>query len=393
MSHSLTDPSKGAQPAQEETHNTNGPSSKETRPESPIAAAIDNYLHRIRDIQVCLVRYMPLAITQMHTTIDKVKEQLDVATKLLAAEDRPTQVKGIRMSLSAIRRTERLRRTQLPQVLESSLFLGIFSAFDVFTGDLLRAIYTKKPDLFKGIKREVPFSDILQYSSLQELQTKVLEDEIETFRRKSYVEQFEFLERTFGLSLTKFQEWSAFVEFGQRRNLFTHCGGAISQQYLDICKANGVGIDNSLKAGDKVQLGGKYLIPCTEVMMEVGLMLGQTLWRKILPDEYELANKHLNDVLYQSLLLEHWNRAIIFGHFAQSEMIRKTSSDIDRKVATVNLAIALKFSGKNDDSLRLLSETDWSSALPELKLANAVLHDEFEAAAKIMLMIGKRGEY
>jgi hypothetical protein len=206
-------------------------SASPSKPEpSPISVAIDNFLHRALDIRACLLTYMPQALAMMNQRTAKAKQELDEAAALLNDPDRATQIQAIKTILPAIRRIERHTRSRIPDVLQASLFLGLFSAFDAFTGELLKAIYTKKPELFKNIRREVTISEIMQHSSLQTLQAKILDEEIEAFRRKSYVEQFDDLEKMFGITLKKFAEWPAFVEYGQRRNLFTHCDGVVSEQ-------------------------------------------------------------------------------------------------------------------------------------------------------------------
>jgi len=74
-------------------------------------------------------------------------------------------------------------------------------------------------------------------------------------------------------------------------------------------------------------------------------------------------------------------------------MVAKFQSDLRQKICRVNLAIALKF-GKGDDNAakRLLDCMDISAALPEFKLAKAVLNDDFAEAAEVMLAIGKAGQ-
>ncbi len=367
------------------------PSTDAPEPQT-MAGIIDSYLHRVLDFQHCLITYMPMVIKYSKESYEKSKKALDEAIELTKADDKALQVQGIKKAAPALRRLRRSAMSRAPYVLESSLFLGLFSAFDAFTGDLLTCIYKKKPQLFKGINRQMPVAEILQHDSFDKLQNAILEQEIESFRRKSYVEQFEDLERTFGISLKKFKEWPSFVEHGQRRNLMTHCDGVVSEQYIKVCSENGYKFDEKVKVGDTIRLGPKYLIPCSEIMMEVGLMLGQTLWRKLFPEETTEAEGHLNLAIYESLAMEHWNRAIIFGEFAQSEMIQKTSSELARKISLVNCAIALKATGKKVEAETLMSKIDWSSSINEFKLAKEVIFEDYKEASEIMLKIGQKGE-
>jgi hypothetical protein len=123
--------------------------------------------------------------------------------------------------------------------------------------------------------------------------------------------------------------------------------------------------------------------------MDAGVMLAHTLWRKVLSGELELADKYLNDLIYEFLQAEQWTDARRVAEFRVAQ--KKTSSDLSQKMAIVNLAIAHKFSG-SDKYKGLLKKIDWSSSAPEFKMASAVLLDDFDSAGRIMQAIGKEGE-
>lgn len=363
---------------------------KNVRPQHPILAAIDRFLQRARDIETIARVYMPLSFSRRRKRLEALKLELTEVVDLINSGDEATLGVGMRRFQKALRDVDRLRQSQVPQVLESSLFLGLFSAYDAYTGELLTAIYKKKPALFRSIGTSVTVGEIMGFASLEELQDSILQDEIESFRRKSYIDQFSDLESKFGVSLREFERWPQFVECGQRRNLVTHCGGIVSEQYLEICKREGVALDKELAIGSQLRLGGKYFLPACALMMEVGLKLGQTLWRKVFPEELEEADKHLQAVIYDALQDELWQRAKTFAEFATSQ--KRMGSDVDKKIALVNLAIALKFGGDPTAAATLLSSVDWSAASNDFKLAERVLMDEFGEAATIVRRIGKAGD-
>lgn len=358
----------------------------------PIAAAINLFLHRTQDIKACLAQFIPVAIQEQSLAFDKLKIDLKDAGELLQSTDGLNKVTGLSRTLKAMRSLDRLSNSHIPKMLETSLFIGMFSAYDAYIGQLIRAIYERNPELFTKINRQIQVSELTNFQSIEEILSHIVEDEIEAFRRKSYVEQFAELETSFGLQLRKFERWPDFVECSQRRNLFTHCDGVVSQQYLAVCKAEGYKFQEPVVIGDQLLLGGKYFVPKCELMMEVGLKLGQTLWRKLFPDELVEADKHLNHVVYNALHFEHWGRATVFARFATSLDISRKSSDLYKKMATVNLAIALKCSGEPQEAKALLDQSDWSGSLNEFKLAEAILNERFEDAVSVMKRIGKAGE-
>ncbi|MCA1623945.1 MAG: hypothetical protein LC778_09125 [Acidobacteria bacterium] len=188
-----------------------------------------------------------------------------------------------------------------------------------------------------------------------------------------------------------FERWSQFVECGQRRNLITHNDGVVSEQYLKMCSKEGYIFTNPVAVGDKLGLNPSYFLKSCELMMEVAFKLGQTLWRKIFTNELSDADDHAIEVIYEDCLqTESWDRAIVFTEFIIKQ--KNLSSDQSRKINTINLAIALKFSGKKEQADKVLSSIDWSGSSADLKLAEAVLSDKFDNAAEIMERFGKQGE-
>ncbi|HYD77792.1 hypothetical protein [Ramlibacter sp.] len=294
--------------------------------------------------------------------------------------------------LDATRQLKEFPGTQMIHTLEKSLFTQLFSEFDSFTGTLLAAIYTSKSDLLKSISREVSFADLLQFENLDAVKLNMLEKEIETFRRDSYVEQFASLEKKFGLKLREFREWGEFVELSQRRNLLTHCGGKVSEQYLLICEREGCRFEKRPVLGEVLRVDAKYFYRATRLIMKVGFMLTHTLWRKLFPNEVELQSRAMSDAIYSVLQQKRWRLAAELAEFSLTDAMRKNVQEIHLRVRVVNAAIALKFSDRNEEALRLLDSMDWSASYRDFKLAIAVMNDDFDGAADIMRQIGKNGE-
>ncbi|MHB1292513.1 MAG: hypothetical protein ACYCY5_10050 [Sulfuricella sp.] len=368
----------------------NEPGTSPFKQSNEIGEAITRFLHSARDIKWSCRVFIPKAGNLMKSRYDDAKEHINKGEALLASSVAVERVHGIKQMQEAMRKVERLSYSRIPEVLETSLFLSLFSAFDVYTGELLSAVYKRKPELFGKLNRKVELVDVLTANSIEELKRSVLEEEIETFRRKSYVEQFAELESTFGLTLRAFDRWPEFVECAQRRNLLTHCGGIVSEQYLKICKTENYPEKDLPSVGEKLGLGGKYFLPRCELMIEVGLKLGQTLWRKVLPNEIAEADKHLHHTQYDALFSHNWDRAKVFGEFAVSQ--HKVSSEIEKRLSIINYCIALKFSGDEAGAQRALNKIDWSASTNDFRLAEAVLQDRFEDAAALMVKIGKSGE-
>lgn len=359
-------------------------------PTHPIALAIEAYLHAARDVKFALRTFMPVAQEFEANGRKQITELVEQAGVLMNSGDPGKGAYGAKLAMQAIRGAARYKFSDVSKILEQSLFLSLFSAFDVFTGDLLRAMYTRKPELLDTLNRSIPLKDVLSAPSIESLKSAVLDDEIETFRRKSYSEQFDALEGWFKIPLKKFDKWPMFIEASQRRNLLTHCGGLVSEQYRAVCKKEGVTAATIAPVGERLGLGPDYLMPICELMMEVGLKLGQTLWRKILPEELDSADEHLHSAVYDALAVEQWARAETFSVFFVAQ--HKLSSDLKRRMAVMNLGIALRHLEKTTELKKLLGDFDWSASLPEFHLAEAILLSNYDAAAALMRKIGPQGQ-
>jgi len=354
-----------------------------------IASIINEYVHSVLDMRECVERLVPLATKQLKEETNKFSRTLDKGIKLLDDSEN-TKILAIKTISEGIRLSKRLKNTKLSKILIKSLFINLFSEFDKLTGDFISIIYSKRPDLFNTINKEIPLSEVLQMDSLDSLKAQVLDDEIESIRRKSYVDQFKYLEKRFSIKLTKFETWPLFVEASQRRNLFTHCDGVISQQYLKICNEVGHKGHEDNNVGDQLEIDDKYFYTACLVLTEVGVMLSQTLWRTVLPDEIADADKQLQGLIYDFLEWEDWGVAIRLSKFARN--LPKHSDEMARRIIIINNAIALSAIDKKDAAIRLIQKEDWSAMIPDFKLAVSVIEENNEEAIKLMNKIGKKGE-
>lgn len=123
---------------------------------------------------------------------------------------------------------------------------------------------------------------------------------------------------------------------------------------------------------------------------QVGIMLGQTLWRKVVNEEIEEADRHLNEKIFDFLHEEEWTNAIIIATFAQN--LRNNSTESTERIFLINHAIALNAIDKKKEAKDLLNTKDWSATLLDFKLAYAVINYDYDEAQKIMIKIGKQGE-
>lgn len=357
-----------------------------------ISEVIDSFLHRVLDIEDCAQQFIPMARNSFNENADRLKSELDECQKLLEEEtDQDKRLIGARNIRKCIREIDRHNNSAPMVVLEKSLFISLFSAFDKYIGDLIAVLYARNPELYQNLNRELPLSEALQYTTIEELRDVVLDKEIESIRRKSYIEQFSDLEKRFSIKLTKFDSWPSFIEASQRRNLFTHCDGIVSKQYLDVCKSVHYKPDKKYNnIGDQLGLGAKYFYGTCHLLTEVAVMLGQTLWRKIEPENIEQADSNLNSLVFDYLHMESWGKSISLSKFALG--LPRISDDQMERIFTVNYAIALNAIGKNSAAKNILDKKDWTATSYDFRLAYSVVCGDFEKSGELMTRLGKEGE-
>lgn len=358
----------------------------------PLAEAVADFMQRIEDIYFAVTAMVPATaelLTRRAKKLDKVLA--DAEEKIRTGSPSEAASAGAAI-VDAGHQSERIYRSRLPSVVERSLFVNLYSEYDFFFGVILRELYRRRPDLLAALSKQISFDELIKFESIESIKNSVLEAEIDSIRREGYVEQFSILHKKFGLPLTKFQEWPDFVESAQRRNLLVHCGGHVSEQYLQVCDAAGYKFEVRPKVGDCLTIGQPYFEKSAGLVARVGFMLVHTLWRKVLPTECERANDDLNDQIYRLLCAKRWRTAAELGTFSLSDPMLNGATDMQKRIRLVNTAIALKNQKRIDEMNKLLSSVDWSASVRDFRFAVCILKDQLEDAVSVMKQIGKRGE-
>lgn len=204
-------------------------------------------------------------------------------------------------------------------VLPRSLQVALVSQYDAFLGGLLRALIYLRPEILKTSGTTLTFEELTQFVSLDDARDFVLENEIETMLRKSHAEQFKFLENKFGIELRKdLPEWPVFVELTERRNLFVHAGGIVSNQYLSNCREHGAQLEQEVKVGKQLYISLEYFRSSYHTLFQIGVKLSQVLWRKVAPQAAEEADSNLADITYGLLREGRYPLATVLLDFADT---------------------------------------------------------------------------
>ena len=289
---------------------------------------------------------------------------------------------------------EKVETTDLAyNLLPINFVVSFVSQYDAYLGGLIRTMFISKPEFLNSSEKNILFSELIKFESIEEAREFIIEKEVESVLRESHLKQFKWLENKLGITLRKdLPSFSEFIEITERRNLFVHCNGIISRQYLEVCKENDVKNIDKAKLGQKLNANPAYFNKCYMVLFEIGVKLGQVIWRKLQPDDIESADAHLNNVCYQLLIKGHNRLALNLLTFA-TDTLKKHHDQEMLCILTINKALAHYLSDKKDDCKKVLEKHDWSATNDKFKLAIAVLREEYENAIELMKSIGTSNKH
>lgn len=268
----------------------------------------------------------------------------------------------------------------------------LIAQYDCFVGRLVGCCLEAKPEMLSATDKVLTYGQILSFGSLEDAQRALIHKEVESVLRSSHAEQFDWFEKRLGTSLRKdLKVWPAFVELTERRNLFAHADGRVSEQYISKCKGAGVKLDENVVAGSVLSVSEEYFEHSCNVILEISLKLAHVAWRRLLPTELEKANHHFVSLTYDLLENGRYHVCIELVNFAEASPIWKSAEERDRLICIVNKCIALREINENEELKQNVTKTDWDTRSFEFQLARHVLLGQWDAACSIMRKIGAEG--
>lgn len=286
------------------------------------------------------------------------------------------------------------------QLTPPNMVVAMVSIFDSFVGNLIKAIFTAKPtllkscekDFFKSCEKDSSEFGILEFSSIDEIKDFIINKEIENVLRGSHTKQFEWLSTKLNVKLTEdLPHFIDFIEITERRNLFVHSNGRVSKQYLKICNENGAIIDNGLKEGDKLTANGNYVIHAYNILYEIGVKLGQVIWRKM-NIGLEKCDNCLQDITFNLINNKQYELASILLDFSTKRYVKHFDKEFEL-VFIFNKALSYYLQDNKQACNDIIINLDCSAYDYKYKLAKATLLEEYEKASKIMISMGSKEEH
>lgn len=307
--------------------------------------------------------------------LDKTEEEEQTTTYSLKIED--------------LAKHNRLKRqydnTQIATKLIPRHFItSLVSQYDSFLGRIIRFIFAVDPKKLNASEKTIAYTDLLQFQNIDSAREYIIEKEIETVIRKSHVEQFSWLKEKLGTPFDKdLKSWPIFIELTECRNLFVHCDGRVSSQYLKVCSVHGCNIDASLVVGDQLEVSSKYFEEAYKCIYEIGIKLAHIIWRRLSPEHLGDSDSNIIDITYSLIEKREFDLAIrILDYFTQNHI--KHFSDQKKRTMIINFAQAHKWRGDHEACKRIIKGIDWSACGDDFRLAVLVLEEKYNIAYTLM---------
>jgi hypothetical protein len=253
---------------------------------------------------------------------------------------------------------------------------------------LIKKIYELFPEKLNECEKNLTYSQLIEFRSIDEAKDYIVEREVESVLRESHTYHFEWLEKKLSTTLRKdLPIWSTFIEVTERRNLFVHNDGHVSNQYLTVCKKNKVHLPKELKTGDILHVDAEYFQKAYECIFELSVKLNQVIWRVLIANDLKNADDGLNEICYDLIQKEKFGLADILLDFA-TNILPRHHNELSKNVFIINQALSKYLAGKKEESDKILNQKDWSASNNSFKLAVNVLKENYDEAFTLMMQIG-----
>lgn len=271
--------------------------------------------------------------------------------------------------------------------------ISLVSQYDSFLGKIIRFIYSAKPEMLNSSEKSLLYTDLATFDSIPSAMEYLIEKEIESVIRKNHSEQFEWLKTKLNTPFNKnLESWPVFIELTERRNLFVHCDGKVSSQYIKVCAKNKCKIDPGTKAGNELNVPNDYFEEAYRCIYEIGVKLAQVIWRLLYSGELEGADESINTIAYGLIDRREYGLAIRLLEFFTETHIKHTSEN-NRLMLIINKAQTYKWLKDEAKCRETLSSEDWTACEDKFQIGVAVLRDDFKSAFKFMKRLKHNSDF
>jgi len=256
----------------------------------------------------------------------------------------------------------------------------------------MKEIAVRNPDAIFGKDKSLPVRESVKFDSMEELKEFVINDEIDKAQRENFESQINWIIAKSNMDdfTTNYSEWPNMLELFERRNLFVHANGVVNDYYLKASVKHKFPDAKDRTLGDELHAGPKYFRGSVHRVIHFGAMLLQVVWRKMAPDETELADDAIGDLGYELIIRGQYELAVRILEFAKN--LRNVSDDARKRTNVINLANAYKLSKDDAASLKVLQSMDWTAVATKFKISVAAVKGDVDEVVELIKKIGSQGD-
>lgn len=276
------------------------------------------------------------------------------------------------------------------KIYESFLIYTI-SLYENFLWAMLRYIINKYPMMLPN-DRKLSYEEFIKYTTYDEIQDYYVESYIRTVMWWNCLDQIKEIEKLLKdktCTLSENIPIKDLVEVSSRRNLYVHNEWKINEQYLKNCK--NIWYITDKKLWEYLSITQDYFNNCFYLIYEATLKIAYLIFCKCTKDEKELYTFdwffnqcciNLIDKQDNSDKINLWLKLFEFGY--NYTIKNKEHWMIYRWLYVINIALCYKMKWDKKACEKFLKKEDRSVASPDIRLAIAVLHEDWTLASKIM---------
>lgn len=363
--------------------------------ESLLAGVVDNLENFIEAInciketyeysEVTLRAHHSEAIERYNVFVDSCEKSEEDGNKVLVIP-----IERVREFLFLGKKKDRAKRAL--ELVPPSYFVSLVSAYDSFFAGLIKDYYRLCPEKFLESEMSFLYRDLQAVESISDIKKRIVNKNVDSLLRDSHVAQLDWLAKAIDVStLRSFDGWKDFVELTERRNLFVHSNGAVSNQYISVCKAN-CALAEGIIEGNQLEITKDYFDKAYKTLYKVSVLLTQVLLRVkyvekggdgVITD----VDKVLIKTVYELIEEEMYDVAIAISEDILSNH-KYRHNGYDRAYIILNCAQAYKWSGNNEKCLEILKKEDWSAFTNELLIPRYTLEENYVEVYRRMKELG-----
>lgn len=299
----------------------------------------------------------------------------------------PVEKKVDLLKIRDILKSSKIVGREIPQM----LIMGIVSSYEHQLSLLVKIIIGMNPRIIVSKDKTISLVDVLEADSIESVKERYIEKEVENIFREGPEKQIEWFESKVGISNIKsnHKNIDEFLEVFERRNLFAHNNGYVNDIYLSKV-SNKYSLDNNIKKGDMLRADSNHFHNSLDLIIEFGVKIIQICWRKLVPDEAEIADALLSNLCFDLTINGEYKLAKYLLIFARN--LRGERSDLYERMFLVNHANACKLLKEDKECLEILDSVDWSASASNFQCCVAAVRGDVVETVRLMKKIGRSGE-